>query len=463
MYKEYFLMQTEPFAPFPSPSLFYKSRGHEKAWKSLLYCLQNKEPVVMTAGEYGTGKTLLGLKLIRFMEKKWAYPMVYIPSPGYSFPMVLEKIARELGLPIDPSNEKECQRFIYEYFENDPPEKNKYIYIVVDDIQEFDHTFVSDLTKLITYNNYGYFPIKLFMFGHTSFLQSLDKRNLISFKQRIKTIPLSSLNLEEVTEYIYFRLISSGASGSPVFDEPAIELITHASKGLPRLINKVCDASLVLACKKRANFIDRKIVEQALDETGIVPIQTAPGMMETQSVPKTQRELPPPRKAVVPVEAHPEMQPERPPQRRKDLFSLHEKQMPGATRKNQKPQDLKPHSLVDGKSLVIVCLVIIIVVMLLFFFREARLSAVSSLGGEKNLGSCAIVMKSILRDANTENVSVVMKQISRMDTESFGDPMRPLVEDLNHVPADGSGMQLDQGNPPVLYQAVKTQAIKKNG
>lgn len=417
----------------------------------------------MTAGEYGTGKTLLGLKLIRFMEKKWAYPMVYIPSPGYSFPMVLEKIARELGLPIDPSNEKECQRFIYEYFENDPPEKNKYIYIVVDDIQEFDHTFVSDLTKLITYNNYGYFPIKLFMFGHTSFLQSLDKRNLISFKQRIKTIPLSSLNLEEVTEYIYFRLISSGASGSPVFDEPAIELITHASKGLPRLINKVCDASLVLACKKRANFIDRKIVEQALDETGIVPIQTAPGMMETQSVPKTQRELPPPRKAVVPVEAHPEMQPERPPQRRKDLFSLHEKQMPGATRKNQKPQDLKPHSLVDGKSLVIVCLVIIIVVMLLFFFREARLSAVSSLGGEKNLGSCAIVMKSILRDANTENVSVVMKQISRMDTESFGDPMRPLVEDLNHVPADGSGMQLDQGNPPVLYQAVKTQAIKKNG
>ena len=107
MYKNFYLMQAEPFSPVPSPELFYKSERHGKTWQHLVDCLQKKEPVVMTAGEYGTGKTLLCLKLIHLMKKNNISPMVYIPSSGYRFSMLLEKIMRVLDIPEELNNEAE--------------------------------------------------------------------------------------------------------------------------------------------------------------------------------------------------------------------------------------------------------------------------------------------------------------------------------------------------------------------
>ena len=471
MYKEYFLMQTEPFAPFPSPQLFYKSRGHEKAWKQLLFCLQKKEPVVMTAGEYGTGKTLLGLKLIRLMKKRIAYPMVYIPSPGYNFSMLLEKIAKELGLPVDSANAVECQRFLYEYFENDPPEQNKYIYIVVDDIQEFDHAFVSQLSKLITYNSNGYFPIKLFMFGHVSFLQSLDKRNLISFKQRIKTIPLSPLNLAEVTEYIYFRLISSGASGSPVFNEQAIELIASASMGLPRLINKICDNSLSVACGKKMNFIDRKMVEIALGESvtgyresfqevthglkkdlslGIGHVSEPPKGIEENRRPFLKQNLSETVSRTVP---------------QREVFTEPDSGGKAQNRKERKPKDLKKKSFLDTKNLLIICLLLIITLMVLFLFRDIRIDTMSTSGIDLNEKYTGIVTKPILRISSKNHKNILIyKVISRKGSGTKGKSFFiPLADDFQTDKKKMPTIHFLNEKTPVSYTEIETEEYKTNG
>ncbi len=490
MYKEYFLMQTEPFAPFPSPHLFYKSSGHEKAWKNLVYCLKRKEPVVMTAGEYGTGKTLLCLKLIQFMEKNRVAPMVYIPSPGYSFPMLLEKIARELGLPVDGANQEESQRFIYEYFENDPPEKNKYVYIVVDDIQEFDQAFISELSKLITYNNYGYFPLRLFMFGHSGFLKNLDERNFVSFKQRIKSVPLRPLGVAEVTEYIYFRLISSGAAGSPVFNEQAVELITSASNGLPRLINKICDSSLLMAYKKRANFIDRSIVEMALEDTGIitetppvqrqvaVPSAIAPPVVPPlpQSAPPLPQPAPPSpqpvsRRVVVDVPAAPAAPvPVPEPTIRhahgEDLFKKSDDSEKKTKRKKQKPKDIKKGTWIDGKTMMIACLLVIIILMFLFLFSGRRLPVVGWSGAESQN---SVVMRSVpepdadRRRANPAKNPVVTKPVVRKEHEVIMNPMPPMMDAHISGPEPRLYPLPFNGVEPVIYKPVNMNNYKANG
>ncbi len=293
MYKDYYLMQDEPFTSFPSPQVFYKSKSHIRAWKNLVHATKKNEQLAMVAGDYGTGKTLLCLKLLQYMEKCHVQPVVYVPSSGFSFSMVLEKNCKKLGVPFNASNTGESQRFIYEYFETAPPDSYEQIFIVIDDIQEFEHTFISELGKLLTYNNYGKFPIRLFLFGHKNFFENLEKRNLVSFKQRIRIIPLLPLNFEDVTEYIYFRLIASGASGTPVFEDSAVELIAEESKGLPRLINKICDASLVLACKLKINVIDRQVVSAALAEGGFFGMEElhdlTPEIQKTEK--KSVREL----------------------------------------------------------------------------------------------------------------------------------------------------------------------------
>ena len=488
MYKEYFLMQTEPFAPFPSPHLFYKSQGHEKAWKNLVYCLKRKEPVVMTAGEYGTGKTLLCLKLIQFMEKNRVAPMVYIPSPGYSFPMLLEKIARKLGLPVDGTNPEESQRFIYEYFENDPPEKNKYVYIVVDDIQEFDHAFISELTKLITYNNFGYFPLRLFMFGHSGFLKSLDERNFVSFKQRIKSVALRPLGVAEVTEYIYFRLISSGASGSPVFNEQAVELITLASKGLPRLINKICDSSLLMAYKKRANFIDRSIVEMALEDTGIATeasfVQKPPPLAATAAPASPQLTQPVSRRVVTDTPKPPEPTPagqaadgqmsdEQMPSgqfpaesmtrrsRGEDLFKAPENQQKRTKRKKQKPKDIRKGAWVDGKTLMIACLLMIIVLMLMFVFSGRGVSGIGQAGADPQN---SVITRAVPESGTGKyGKSLVTKPVIRKERETKTGRIPPMMDARLNGLESGRRPLLFNGVEPVIFEPADMYNYNANG
>jgi type II secretory pathway predicted ATPase ExeA len=405
MYKDYYLMQDEPFTSFPSPHLFYKSKGHTRAWKNLVYSIKKKEQVVMVAGEYGTGKTLLCLKMLQYMEKFKIQPRVHVPSSGFSFSMVLEKIAKTLDVPFNSSNTAESQRFIYEYFEASDPGNHKQIFIIIDDIQDFDYTFISELGKLITYNHYGNFPIRLYLFGHKNFFQNLDKRNLASFKQRIRVIPLLPLNFEDVTEYIYFRLIASGASGTPVFEDSAVELITQTSKGLPRLINTICDASLIIACKLKINVVDRQVVEAALAEGGFADFEAStsqtshsdPVVQTTQKksvhIPReSSRIVQPPEKETV-VET-----PTKVLHRTEHLFSspADSPDSPEKPDRHQKApkKDLKKSSFLDGKTIAIIILIVILGLMVLFFIRELRLSSTQPL--EMELKPSSMITKSIV-------------------------------------------------------------------
>lgn len=413
MYSKYYAMRSEPFAPFPSPSYFYESRVHRKTWWYLVQSLKRKDPVVLTAGEYGAGKTLLCLKLIRLMEKNSIGPRVYIPSPGYTFSMLLEKIAKELGITGEFSSDAECRRKVYQHLENQAFQTSRHLYIIIDDIHEFDYEFVSELNKLITYNHQGQFPIKLFMFGHTSFLNSLNKSNLLSFRQRIKAMPqLVPLNLSEVTEYIYYRLISSGASGSPVFEEDAVQLIASESKGLPRLINMICDNTLMVACKKRTNVIDKKIVELGIGRYGTEGAQQGvadmPAMEEPDWDVEPDRGMSAGRRAPASHTRQRERsdhgvetpalrpanttarRPEEPSGRQdsggaepktspaKALFEEEEVNMNHQNRKKQKPLDLKKTSLLDTKNLMIASLVLVIILLLLFLFRGSSVSGINT-------------------------------------------------------------------------------------
>jgi type II secretory pathway predicted ATPase ExeA len=402
MYKDYYLMQDEPFTSFPSPHLFYKSKGHTRAWKNMVYAIKKKEQVVMVAGEYGTGKTLLCLKMLQYMEKFKIQPRIHVPSSGFSFSMVLEKIAKTLDVPFDSSKTLESQRFIYEYFETSDPDNHKQIYIIIDDIQDFDYTFISELGKLITYNHYGHFPIRLYLFGHKNFFQNLDKRNLASFKQRIRVIPLLPLSLEDVTEYIYFRLIASGASGTPVFEDSSVELITQTSMGLPRLINKICDASLIIACKLKINVVDRAVVEAAIAEGGFADFeastsQTSHSDPVVQASQKKSVHIPrePSRIVQLPEKETVVETPTKVLHRTEHLFPSPADSPEKPNRHQKAPKkDLKKSNFLDGKTIAIIILIVILGLTVLFFIREFRLSSMQPL--EMEFKPSSMITKSIV-------------------------------------------------------------------
>ena len=111
----------------------------------------------------------------------------------------------------------------------------------------------------------GVFPIRLILFAHQDFFEILNDRKNAALAGRIKRIyRLNPFDFEDTREYIYFRLTYSGASGAPVFDDEAIKLIQTASRGIPRLINNICDNCLLVAGNERVNDIDTALVKQAM-------------------------------------------------------------------------------------------------------------------------------------------------------------------------------------------------------
>ncbi len=279
MYKQFFLMQKEPFDSHPSPDLFYKSNPHKNGWDYLVQGLVKNEPILLVAGEYGAGKTLLCLKLMKLLEKNSHLPSVFVPTPTYNFMMVLEKILVRLGIPIgrygtETSEEPRLQQDIYDYFENQTDGKKKFVYVIIDDVQEFSYDFINKLRLFASYNFSGHFPIRIILFAHHSFFKMLEYKKMVAFGQRIKRIYyLKSLGFEETREYIYFRLIHSGATGTPVFDDDAINLIQTVSKGSPRLINNICDNCLLVASSERCNVINQALVQQAMEMGNLMGVE----------------------------------------------------------------------------------------------------------------------------------------------------------------------------------------------
>jgi len=294
MYKEFYLMRKEPFDSHPSPELFYKSKVHQTAWHYLVQGIKQHEPILVLAGEYGAGKTLLFLKLVRLLDKKSRLPMVAIPSPTYTFTTVLEKIVEKL-LNISPGSidaveESTLQQAVYEYFEK--AENRSPIYVIIDDAQEFSYSFINKLRLFASYNCDGFFPIRLIFFAHHSFLKMLRYKKLVALGQRIKRIyHLKPLNFEETKEYIYFRLIHSGATGTPVFNDDAIAVIQDVSGGNPRLINNVCDNCLLVAGDERVNLIDLGLVYSVMEKgslTGLKDVELPPRESVTRNLPGTE-------------------------------------------------------------------------------------------------------------------------------------------------------------------------------
>ena len=269
MYKQFYLMRKEPFDSHPTPELFYKSKAHQNGWNYLLQGIKTNEPFLLLTGDYGAGKTLLYLKLAKLIKKNSHLPSVYISTPTYNFTMMLEKILTELDLSVDETDradESRLQQMIYEYFENKKKNgKKKIIYVVIDDAQEFSYSFINKLRLFASYNYSGFFPIKIILFAHPYFLKMLNYKKIAPFGQRIKRIySITPLGFEETKEYIYFRLIYSGAAGKPVFDNEAIQYIQEISKGNPRLINNICDNCLLAAVNEKNNLISRSLVTHAM-------------------------------------------------------------------------------------------------------------------------------------------------------------------------------------------------------
>lgn len=264
MYKDFYGMKIEAFVNQPLPDMFFNSKSHKEAWHYLAYGINSKEPFMLLCGDYGMGKTTLCLRLVQSLKDVGRLPFVFLSTPVYSYLGLLTKVAACLDIPLEQGDESSIQNVLVKCLE-DRRDGNGMI-IIFDDAHEVDVTVLGKARMLASFNIDGYFPIRLLFFSHLSFLDKLKTDPLLPLNQRIKRrFYLEPLDFFETKEYIYFRMVRAGAPGVPTFAESAIQMIFDRSKGIPRNINNICDACLLVGATDKLHVIDDFVVSKALD------------------------------------------------------------------------------------------------------------------------------------------------------------------------------------------------------
>lgn len=278
MHKDFYHLKAEPFSTHPNPGVIFISNTHKEAWFYLLFGIDTQEPFLVLTGEYGMGKTLLCLRLIQVLKKQGKRPIEYVPAPNEGYGGILRRIASRLEISPIPEDEGILQDTIYGYFRSDA--ENIRFYLIIDDAHELSTETLTKLKHLSSFSHNGVFPIIMIFIAHPSFLKDLKTPAINSLNQRIKRrYHLSRFSFEDTKNYIYFRLLKSGAMGVPEFPEETLQKIFNYSGGVPRLINNICDTCLLIGASKELRTIPPDVVDEArkLVEGSLAEIETKTG------------------------------------------------------------------------------------------------------------------------------------------------------------------------------------------
>lgn len=274
MYRNYYQMKKDAFGNVPELNLFFNSRTHQQAWRYLVSGIAAGEPYLLVTGDYGMGKTLLCMMLYRMLQRQGRFPCAYIPDPHTDYAGMLRELAAALGHAA-AEDAAAVQMMLARYFkERARPEC---CYLIIDDAHELEPEVLERLRALTNINSNGRFPFRLALFAHTTLLDMLREPSLIALGQRIRSrCLLAPLELEEVREYIYYRLYKSGSPNAPLFTDDALQEIFFVSKGVPRVINTLAHACLLAGAAQKLDVISHAVVVEAARTTGSTPQEQPP-------------------------------------------------------------------------------------------------------------------------------------------------------------------------------------------
>jgi general secretion pathway protein A len=264
MYESFYGLKEKPFNLLPDPDYLYMSSGHENIFTHLEYAIAENKGFVVITGEVGSGKTTLINYLI---SKSLSGVEVGLINNTYIAPnQVIKSICREFEIGTEGLDRDEMldrfQDFLIERYA-----MAKRVILIFDEAQNLSVKTLEEIRMLSNLEAEKHHLIQIILSGQPELRGKLRDARLKQFVQRITVYcHLSGLSQPEVEKYINFRLAVGGAKDSDLFQDGAISMIASYSKGIPRIINLVCDAALVYGYADNKQKITRGIVEEVIRE-----------------------------------------------------------------------------------------------------------------------------------------------------------------------------------------------------
>jgi general secretion pathway protein A len=260
----------------PNPRFFYANRVYQEAFLALRYGIKLRKGVIILTGGSGTGKTSL-IAVVKDRRESNAR-LAIVPSPDQGSSGLVRLILRAFGLTETASDREaqiaEIRRYLVEQFK-----ENKIVALIVERAQELDLDGLQELESLSKLNSDGQRLLQLVLVGRPELETKLAHPTLEAFKQSVALwCRVEPLQRDEVGAYIDYRLACAGHPQAGLFQSDAVERIAAYSKGVPGLINTICQKALSSVYAASPRYVTAETIDQvwgSLRRTGETEFEVA--------------------------------------------------------------------------------------------------------------------------------------------------------------------------------------------
>ncbi|MGD0730473.1 MAG: AAA family ATPase [Terracidiphilus sp.] len=259
MYKSFFGLRALPFGASPDPRFLYMMPQIREALACLQYGIAARKGFVVMTGEVGTGKTTL-LKTVLSSFAKDRFSTAFVFNPRLDVLDFLEFVLTDFGIPPRTRTKSgmlmQLNRWLIDRYRD-----HGLCAIVVDEAQNLSWDLLEEIRLLTNLETSSEKLVQIVLSGQPELEEKLRHPSVRQLRQRVsvwcRTYPLTS---DETQSYIAERLRIAGAAES-VLSPEAVELVHRHSRGIPRVINLICEHALISAYVEQIKPIPARIVE----------------------------------------------------------------------------------------------------------------------------------------------------------------------------------------------------------
>jgi general secretion pathway protein A len=275
-YEDFYGFVQSPFTLAPDPRFLFLSESHATALQLLLQSIARNEGVIVLTGDVGTGKTTICRSVIERLDTK-AFTSLLL-NPFLSVEELLLEILIDLGVVsrdavrngrIGSATKEDLVNTLREFLMSLAPIGGSGV-LIIDEAQHLSPQVLDELRGLSNLRSHESQLLQIVLVGQTNLLDILASPEVNAIEQRISTrIALAHMRRPEIEAYIGHRLSVAHGSASVSFDSGALDVIHAASHGVPRVVNLLCDRSLMLGAGFGLRAITADVASEAASALGL--------------------------------------------------------------------------------------------------------------------------------------------------------------------------------------------------
>ncbi len=276
MYEQYYGFVQPPFTLTPDPRFLYRSESHEEAITLLQQAIRRKEGFIVLTGDIGTGKTTSCRALLEQLDTSVFTSLIL--NPFLSIEELLREVLLDFGVVsregvrtgrIATASKHELISTLHEFLLSLMPIHGSAV-LIIDEAQHLTSQVLEQIRIISNLETNESKLLQIVLVGQLNLLDGLAAVEMRQLDQRISIrATLKPLNREEVEAYIAHRLWVARGSTAVTFESAALDLVHAYTSGVPRIINLLCDRSLMQGAQMRVNRLTPAMIEEAAGSLGL--------------------------------------------------------------------------------------------------------------------------------------------------------------------------------------------------